>query len=194
MPIRQIVKKLSSFLNLLIAVLAIVLVGAFFYLQREKPNVQETVAVAPAPVMDLKAEDQMVNKYLQRTAQDLERQKMLSERSLKEARARLEELEQRKKNDEQSAAQSVPLERQIWKEPARESAQEILDAEISEAQSQVFSGEAEKEEYKRQFIENARRGGYYIELSDDLEVIQAVPIRKPSQEQERDAVETQPME
>lgn len=37
-----------------------------------------------------------------------------------------------------------------------------------------------KQEYARQFIENARRDGFEIELNDDLEVIRATPIRKPS--------------
>lgn len=177
---------------MIILLLVTVLVGAFFYLQRQK---KEVVAVAPlpkpAPVVDIKNEDKMVNKYLQQAAQNVERQRVLSERSLIEARKRLEDLERRKRNEEQQAAQNIPLEQQIWKEPVGESAAEILDAEISQAQARGFSSEQEKQEYARQFIENARRGGYHIELSEDLEVIQAVPIRKPSQEK---AVEAQPEE
>lgn len=177
---------------MIILLLVTVLVGAFFYLQRQKKDVVAAVPPKAAPVMDVKNEDKMVNKYLQQAAQNVERQRVLSERSLIEARERLEEIERRKRNEEQQAAQSIPLERQIWKEPVGDTAAEILDAEISEAQSRGFSSEEQKQEYARQFIENARRGGYHIELSDDLEVIRAVPIRKPSQEKAVD--EAQPME
>ncbi len=49
-----------------------------------------------------------------------------------------------------------------------------------EEQRQKLS-ENYKKEYARQFIENARRGGYDIKLNDDFKIISVKPIRKPTQ-------------
>lgn len=59
---------------------------------------------------------------------------------------------------------------------------DIVQKELfNEQQAQEYS-QAYKEEYARQFIENARRGGYNVILSDDLSRVKsAVPIRSPSQ-------------
>lgn len=53
---------------------------------------------------------------------------------------------------------------------------EIFNEELARQQSQAY-----REEYARQFIENARRGGYNVKLSEDLSrVISVTPIRNPS--------------
>ncbi|MNL05062.1 hypothetical protein D3C87_1256430 [compost metagenome] len=58
---------------------------------------------------------------------------------------------------------------------------EVVQAELYYRQQANQYDEAYREEYARQFIENARRGGYRIKLSDDLSrVIQVQPIRNPS--------------
>jgi hypothetical protein len=41
---------------------------------------------------------------------------------------------------------------------------------------------AYREEYVRQFVENARRAGYDVQLNDDLVVVSVRPIRNPSGE------------
>lgn len=187
MPIPISVKTLSSFLNLIIGALVLVLAGAFFYLQRESAPQARPAAVTAAP--DAKSEDKIVNKYLQQAARNADLQRAISDKNLLDARARLEEIEKRKKQEELKAIQEIPLERQIWKEP-RDTAAQILDADINQSGMSGEMTEEQKKEYARQFIENARRGGYHIELSDDLEVIKAVPIRKPSQQS--DEVDTGP--
>lgn len=55
---------------------------------------------------------------------------------------------------------------------------EVVQRELfNQQQSQEYS-RAYKEEYARQFIENARRGGYKVILSDDLSrVISVQPLR-----------------
>lgn len=58
---------------------------------------------------------------------------------------------------------------------------EVVQAELYNRQQANQYDEAYREEYARQFIENARRGGYKVRLSDDLSrVIQVQPIRNPS--------------
>nr|BFD61508.1 hypothetical protein BdHM001_01890 [Bdellovibrio sp. HM001] len=53
---------------------------------------------------------------------------------------------------------------------------ELFNAEQAQEYSQAY-----KEEYARQFVENARRGGYKIILSEDLSrVLSVTPIRNPS--------------
>lgn len=53
---------------------------------------------------------------------------------------------------------------------------EIFNEELARQQSQAY-----REEYARQFVENARRGGYNVKLSEDLSrVISVTPIRNPS--------------
>lgn len=58
---------------------------------------------------------------------------------------------------------------------------DIVQKELFNAdQAQEYS-QAYKEEYARQFVENARRGGYKVILSEDLSrVIKVIPIRNPS--------------
>lgn len=58
---------------------------------------------------------------------------------------------------------------------------DIVQKELfNEEQAQEYS-QAYREEYARQFIENARRGGYNVKLSEDLSrVISVTPIRNPS--------------
>lgn len=61
---------------------------------------------------------------------------------------------------------------------------DIVQKELFNEQQMQEYTEAYKEEYARQFIENARRGGYKVILSEDLSrVISVTPIRSPSQNQ-----------
>jgi len=58
---------------------------------------------------------------------------------------------------------------------------EVVQAELYNREQANQYDQAYREEYARQFIENARRGGYKVRLSDDLSrVIQVQPIRNPS--------------
>ncbi len=57
---------------------------------------------------------------------------------------------------------------------------DIIQNELFNQQQWDEYSKAYREEYAKQFIENARRGGYKIILNDDFKVISATPIRKPS--------------
>lgn len=58
---------------------------------------------------------------------------------------------------------------------------EIVQGEMLYNQQSAEYNKAYKEEYARQFVENARRGGYKVILSDDYKVLSVTPIRKPTQ-------------
>lgn len=58
---------------------------------------------------------------------------------------------------------------------------EVVQAELYNREQSAQYDEAYREEYARQFVENARRGGYRVKLSEDLSrVISVQPIRNPS--------------
>ncbi|AGH94620.1 hypothetical protein [Pseudobdellovibrio exovorus] len=195
-------KQISEFLNYIIALMVVVMAGAFYHFH--------TSSKAPSEVNDLSShqaskkpasqnlssaeEDKIVNKYLQEASKELERQKMISDRNLREAQRKLAELERAKKLKEQKEIESIPLERQIWKEPQRETAVEILDGEISQLQQQIRTIDRQQKKAADDFVENARQEGYHVEVSDDMEVTNATPIRnrKPSQEDDEDSIEVYP--
>lgn len=59
---------------------------------------------------------------------------------------------------------------------------DVVQKELFNAEQAAQYSQAYKEEYARQFVENARRGGYRIKLSEDLmRVISVTPIRRPGQ-------------
>jgi rhamnose utilization protein RhaD (predicted bifunctional aldolase and dehydrogenase) len=58
---------------------------------------------------------------------------------------------------------------------------EVVQAELYLREQANQYDEAYREEYARQFVENARRGGFKVKLSEDLSrVISVQPIRNPS--------------
>lgn len=61
-----------------------------------------------------------------------------------------------------------------------ENPNDIVQKELFNQQQQAAYSKAYKEEYARQFIENARRGGYKIKLGEDFKVLSVTPIRAPS--------------
>lgn len=67
------------------------------------------------------------------------------------------------------------------KKPATfENPNDVIQKELFNQQQQAEYSRAYKEEYARQFVENARRGGYQIKLGEDFKVISVRPIRTPS--------------
>lgn len=64
-----------------------------------------------------------------------------------------------------------------------QSPEDIVQQEIYMAEQAAEFNQAYREEYARQFVENARRGGYKVILSEDLNrVISVTPILKPSKD------------
>ena len=62
-----------------------------------------------------------------------------------------------------------------------ESPHDIVQRELFNEEQAKQASQAYREEYARQFIENARRGGYKVQLSEDLSrVISVQPLRDNS--------------
>ena len=165
-------RNLNALLNYLIAAVVILIAGSFFYLK-------DKAAAPSGPKLSSSEVDKVVNKYIRETSTDALRQRLVSEKALIEARKKITELNKLNKIKEQKEIESIPAEKQIWKESEVVQAPERVEAMSTSTSSMTA---AEKKEYARQYIENARSGGYAIELSEDLEVIKVTPLRKPSQE------------
>jgi hypothetical protein len=56
---------------------------------------------------------------------------------------------------------------------------DIIQRELFTKEKMDEYSKAYRDEYARQFVENARRGGYKVQLSDDYKVMSVVPIKKP---------------
>lgn len=67
-----------------------------------------------------------------------------------------------------------------------ESPAEVIQMEMYKQKMQEQADEAYRQEYARQFKENALRNGYEIELDQNLEVISVKPLRQPSSSQPSD--------
>lgn len=67
-----------------------------------------------------------------------------------------------------------------------ESPAEVIQMEVYRKKMQELADQAYKEEYARQFKENALKDGYEIELNDNLDVISVKPLRQPSSSQPSD--------
>lgn len=131
-----------------------------------------------------------VNKHLARTAEQLEiqRRRMQIESS-KLALTYLESQQGKRYEPPREGAEllsndtSEMVARDLGVDkvqPLPANPMDLIHHQIFEEQSQRHMSEAFKREYARQFIENARRGGYEIRLSDDFRVLSVKPIRRPS--------------
>lgn len=56
---------------------------------------------------------------------------------------------------------------------------DVIQRELFTKEKMDEYSKAYRDEYARQFVENARRGGYKVQLSDDYKVLSVVPIKKP---------------
>lgn len=109
--------------------------------------------------------NQVVNKYLKQASIENLRQEVIAEKTLAETRRQLKELEEERRRKELKEIENIPLERQVWKSDVSDGDKFIPKP------AQSGSEELSPEEYARQFKENARRAGYEIELSSDMQVI-----------------------
>ncbi len=173
---------LNKIFNYLIA-FGVVLYGLYFFLGKDMFFKNGTVVQRS----DFSSVDheKIVNKYLQETSQ-----KMLLEQSNSKAALQKALLQPLKVSREKEiSAADIPREQQIHKDSTPDSEIGVNSKINREIKKEAFE-KVDKKEYARQFIENARQGGYHIELSDDLEVMSVTPLRTPSQQ--IDAVEILP--
>ncbi len=193
-------KSLDKILNYLIAIVVLAIAGSFFLLQKspEKNVVKKQLSDQEV--------NQIVNKHLSLAVNQNQALKIKTEAALREARRKVERdiLDSRRKQDAFNS--TIPREKQIWNEAdvlakleqARKEAENSgflrspdFDSESSDKKS-ALSGEedfdvksmtpAEKKQYAKQYVENARKDGFEIELNENLEVTKSTPIRKPSKQ------------
>lgn len=163
-------KKLNLFLNIIIGGLIFIFflsyLNAKYQLFYNKPKVYKN---------DLSSIDseKVINKYLKQTADKIVLDRRETKKILDEAlKKQIQLLSQVPKSKNQIS--QLPLEQQISKNTENASFSQI----VQNSEMNDF----ERQEYARQFIENARKGGYHIELSRDLKVISVTPLRLPSQD------------
>lgn len=180
-------KLLNQYLNYLILFLVIGYIGFYFYSKNTGSNIQaKQMVVAPKPNVD-----QVVNKYMQETALKNKLLQATTQTAIKNELVKVKNFKKLQVLEEQQ----VPAEQQIWKEninpdlkaqsPSEEINHKILNQEIKKAEEEAY-----KQEYARQYIENARKNGYHIMLDENMNVIKATPIRKPSEEDSVDSFPT----
>ena len=160
----------------------ITLGGAFFYYKNSKDSRQPATKSSELSSLEL---DQIVNKYIKTTNQEALKTKIMAEKFMIETRKKLAEIERQKRLKEDKEIADIPKDRQIAKHDEideNRSPAEVLLSKLKDKKMQEQQEEYEKQEYARQWILNASKAGYLLELSPDLEVIRYTPIRKPSQQ------------
>ncbi len=143
--------------------------GLFFHLKDKGYFQKRELHFTQASSLDT---ERLVNQHLQETNRKMLRDSADPRKAIEEALRDANKLKEKP-----PAPPAIPGEAnglaKFQKFQAEKSAKQQLNI-----QPQNLS----REEYARQYIENARKDGFEVELSDDLEVIRASPIRKPSQE------------
>ncbi len=172
-------RKLNSLLNLLIFTLVLILGGTFLYFKDSKNGWLPATKSSELSSQEL---DQIVNKYIKTTNLEALKTKIMAERVMIETRQKLAELDRQKRLKQDKEIAEIPRDRQIAKNDENRSPAEVLRSQLNEKKMQEQQEESEKQEYARQWILNARKAGYLLELSPDLEVIRYTPIRMPSQQ------------
>lgn len=154
--------------------LAVVLV--VLLVTKRKPHSEAHLSSVAQPEINI---DSKINEYMQevqrkRTSDELHTMGRLQRNIDLNSRPSIEETD----------PSSIPRERQIWKDDSasQETQMDVIYRRIYEEESAKRMTEQEKKDYAIEFIENARRSGYHIQLSMDLEVISVEPIRNPQNE------------
>lgn len=169
-------RSLNSYLNYLILFLVIGYIGFYFFTKSDKSAVrthQEQIVQKPNV-------DDVVNRYMQETSST---NKRILANTNSAVRSELLKAKQKLAKMQDQDFSEIPLEKQIWKDGASSEASSVneeINQRIHSKEFQKAQEDAYKKEYARQYIENARQNGYIIELDENLNVIKATPIRRPS--------------
>ena len=178
-------KKLSKYLNYLI--IAILSVYGIVYLYQHQYAVAQKDQASLKSLNKAPDVDQIVNKFMRQTAAQTIQDQYASQMAIKKQLVRPLNLT-RSEND--IHPDDIPLEKQVHRNEVGESPAEMIRQELYEKELQSKGEQQDRQEYARQYIENARRSGYHLVLSEDLKVISATPIRQPSQHD--DSVDSYP--
>lgn len=180
-------KERSMFLALLLFFGAAGLL--FVYL--DSGEVHSSSSSPNAPVTKTEKYEQAVNKHLMLTNEKIQQQeqRLRLEHANKEFGSAGAQRAYQNDNrlDLSQDTRAAEIANELGRGERREeytSPHDVVQKEIFESQQRDEYSQAYREEYARQFVENARRGGYKVMLSEDLtRVISVTPIRRPSQNQ-----------
>lgn len=174
-------------MNYLIGFALLFNVAAYFYFKPKKPAT-EIVYRQPTQSADV---DRVVNKYMQLANEAKALEKIRLDRAALDATKKI--MSDREKAKQSAEAEMNKTERVVTNAEVTEMKKKFADnpnmmqkeesdpGPIGDLDPRSLSPD-EKAEYRRQYIENARAGGYLIELNDNFEIIKATKIRKPSQQ------------
>ena len=188
-------KSFEKLLNFLIVLAVMGIGGSYFYFKNRKQDAE----ISKDKIAHEVEVDKVVNKYMQQTARDKSLDQVKLDRAAFEANKKI--MAERDAAKEQEEKKSAAVPQQIPTDEQMQAQAEKMGDNPNARTSQSHpnkSGELdiknmsaqEKAEYKKQFIENAKNGGYDIELNDDMEITKATAIRKPSQQD--DSVKASP--
>ena len=159
---------------MIVSFLAVVLV--VLLLTKRKPHSETHLSSLSKPAVDM---DSKVNQYMQevqrkRTSEELHSMGRLQRNAALSNRPSA--------GIDETDPSTVPRDRQIWKDDSvpKGDQMDVIYRRIYEEEIAKRDSDREKKDYAIEFVENARRGGYHIQLSMDLEVISVEPIRNPS--------------
>lgn len=187
-------KWINKFLNYILFFTVAISVGVFgyiYYSQKEKKRIEQEKKIAsqqPTP-------EELVNKYLKQGSVELRQQQI---ESMAKIKSNLIDEKKNKVVVKEIPPDQIPIEMQIAKDksnssPNEQSLTEEFNQKYFQSQVDQVADEQARKEYAKEFIENARKNGYHITLSEDLQVTSVKPIRKPTNQQnDNDVFEAQP--
>lgn len=178
-------KQLNKLFNYII-LLMVVGYGTFFFYGESIMKPQK-----PAGQFELSSNDidQVVNKHLKQTTETIEKEQFNSEKAIYKALRQPLKISTAIK---ETNPEDVLVSQQIWKESeVSVSAADQINSSVYDQMALQKQNEQERKQYAKDFIDNARRGGFHVELSEDLSrILRVTPIRKPSQDD--DSYESNP--
>lgn len=158
--------------------------GFYFYNEYQLKNL-------PIGQSDLSSNDveQVVNKYLKQTTHKIQKERFDSEKAVAHA---LKQPLVLTTNAKETNPADVPVSKQIWRESDIQiTPAEVINSDMYDEAALAQQDEEVRKQYAKEYIENARRGGFHVVLSKDLsKVVSVTPIRKPSGQD--DSVELNP--
>ena len=168
-------KKLNQYLNYLILTAVTVFAILYFF----NTNLLRPNTLQPAKVTDI---DQVVNKFLKQTSEQTRKDEIAFKSALEK---QLNKPLNIKKDYTEKKSEYISENTQGFQNEALNiTPSETIQTEIYQKELEKQQDEINKKEYAKQFIENARKSGFHLVLSEDNKVLSVTPIRKPSQNDE----------
>ncbi len=176
-----------KFKKVLNYILILVVVGFIFILYEKNSTKMARTGLKEAQQRLQRSPEDNAERYLKQLQAKISQDKKLAELKLKGSNHSVYKEESAGKSAGKGAEVNplmVAPQRQIRREVKPQpqlnvDADQFTDQRTQMDQFSVDLNDINREEYIRQFKENARQNGYEITINDELEVIKVVPVRKP---------------